>query len=198
MREALADDPENPRFVETLPKLGYRFMAPVDPVVELFVAAKPEQTTNQNEPLVEEEFFIPYPRFSRFAFLLIQVGYLAIYCCALYYIAELESGLAAAGFVPIRVTFPAALVTAMCGIAVRLYLITAVGWRHPAAGGNFHRLFPFLLLLDELWATSPLLAMKTLGPGMALAGVAGLAYLPFAQRTLVQAIYKKTNGTGTL
>jgi Tol biopolymer transport system component/DNA-binding winged helix-turn-helix (wHTH) protein len=29
LRQALADDPENPRFIETLPKRGYRFIAPV-------------------------------------------------------------------------------------------------------------------------------------------------------------------------
>lgn len=30
LREALSDSPENPRFVETLPRRGYRFMAPVE------------------------------------------------------------------------------------------------------------------------------------------------------------------------
>jgi TolB-like protein/DNA-binding winged helix-turn-helix (wHTH) protein len=29
LREALADDPDQPRYIETLPKLGYRFIAPV-------------------------------------------------------------------------------------------------------------------------------------------------------------------------
>src|ERR1043165_4251338 len=29
LRAALNDDPENPRFVETVPKKGYRFIAPV-------------------------------------------------------------------------------------------------------------------------------------------------------------------------
>lgn len=32
LRAALDDNPENPRFVETLPRLGYRFIAPVDRV----------------------------------------------------------------------------------------------------------------------------------------------------------------------
>ncbi len=30
LREALGDDPEHPRFIETLPRRGYRFIAPVD------------------------------------------------------------------------------------------------------------------------------------------------------------------------
>src|SRR5215467_9613719 len=32
VREALSDDPERPRFVETLPKLGYRFTATVEEI----------------------------------------------------------------------------------------------------------------------------------------------------------------------
>jgi hypothetical protein len=103
--------------------------------------------------------------------------------------SELDTALAAAGFVPVAFTFPAVLVIAMCGIAVRLYLLTAVGWRHPAAATRFQKLFPFLLAFDAIWAASPLLAISALGPGAALGGVAGLAYLPFAQRTLITSIY---------
>ena len=32
IREALADDPEAPRYVETLPRRGYRFIAPVESI----------------------------------------------------------------------------------------------------------------------------------------------------------------------
>lgn len=34
LREALGDDPDNPRFVETVPRRGYRFIAQVEQVVE--------------------------------------------------------------------------------------------------------------------------------------------------------------------
>ena len=95
-----------------------------------------------------------------------------------------------AGFIPVSITLPALLVIAMCGIALRLYLLSAVGWHHPAAGTKFLRLFPFVLTLDALWAACPLLVMPVLSPGFALAGVAGMAYLPFAQRTLIQSIYR--------
>ena len=30
LREALGDSADNPRFIETLPRRGYRFLAPVD------------------------------------------------------------------------------------------------------------------------------------------------------------------------
>jgi len=120
----------------------------------------------------------------------IQAGYLIIYCSALRYMPQLDDALAAAGFVPVWLTFPIVLVTAMCGIVVRLYLLSAVGWQHPDAGQKFHRLFPYLLVLDALWAASPLLAARALGTGIALAGVAGMAYLPFSQRTLINSIYR--------
>jgi DNA-binding winged helix-turn-helix (wHTH) protein/tetratricopeptide (TPR) repeat protein len=35
LRDALGDDANNPRFIETLPRLGYRFIAPVIPSTEL-------------------------------------------------------------------------------------------------------------------------------------------------------------------
>src|SRR6478752_2857763 len=38
VREALGDSAENPRFVETLPRRGYRFIAPVDAGVGLVPA----------------------------------------------------------------------------------------------------------------------------------------------------------------
>jgi len=183
IREALDDDSDSPKFIETLPKLGYRFTAPLQ---ETPATRKPDPETP-----ADEEFSIPYPRFSWSLFLLIQAAYLAMYCAALHYMSGLEAALARIGLVPVRITVPVVLVIAMCGIAVRLYLITAVGWRHPAAGRNFRLLFPFAFILDALWAVTPLLAIESLGTGPALACVAGMAYLPFAQRTLMQSVYKK-------
>lgn len=179
LREALGDDPDNPKFIETLPKLGYRFIAAV---VETGLPPQPQNDDNV------DDFSIPHPRLSRALFLLIQAGYLAMYCAALYYMPFLEGALASAGFVPVSITFPTVLIVAMCGIAVRLYLVTAVGWKHPGSGKAFQTLFPFILILDALWAASPLLAAQAIGTGVALAGVAGLAYLPFAQRTLIRSM----------
>ena len=79
----------------------------------------------------------------------------------------------------------------MCGIAVRIYLICAVGWRHPAAGHKFTLLFPILLVLDSIWAAAPLLLWRRIGYGLALMGVALLAYVPFGQRTLMRTIYPR-------
>jgi hypothetical protein len=193
VREALEDDPENPVFIETLPKLGYRFMAQVeelDPPKATEEPAHVVKPNSQHAATVAQGFSIPYPGVSRILFLLIQAAYIAIYCTALYQMSALESALTDAGFVPVKVTLPVVLVMAMCGVAVRLYLLSAVGWRHPAGKVKFLRLFPVVLALDALWAACPLLAVSVLSPGLALAAVAGMAYLPFAQRTLIQSIYR--------
>src|SRR5579864_7899159 len=39
VREALGDDADNPRFIETLPRRGYRFLAPVTPPPQAEVPA---------------------------------------------------------------------------------------------------------------------------------------------------------------
>jgi Tol biopolymer transport system component/DNA-binding winged helix-turn-helix (wHTH) protein len=53
LRAVLNDDPENPRFVETVPKKGYRFIAPVQSVRGTNGVAEPE-TETVAEPLVAE------------------------------------------------------------------------------------------------------------------------------------------------
>ena len=80
----------------------------------------------------------------------------------------------------------------MCGIAVRLYLLAAIGLDHHATGVKFEKLFSFVVVLDGLWAASPLLMARSFGIGLALACVAALAYLPFSQRTLVRRAYRVT------
>ncbi len=46
IREALDDDPESPHFVETVRRLGYRFIANVEPVTEVAVVDPPASPTN--------------------------------------------------------------------------------------------------------------------------------------------------------
>jgi TolB-like protein/Tfp pilus assembly protein PilF len=43
LRTALGDTAENPRFVETMPRRGYRFVAPIDDSVHAIAAAMPRQ-----------------------------------------------------------------------------------------------------------------------------------------------------------
>ena len=146
-------------------------------------------------PAPEPEFALPRS-LARSLLLVVQLGYLAMYCAALYYAESVEQTLVL--FIPVRLALPLLITSAMCGIAVRLYLLSAVGLDHPATGIKFRRLFPALLALDALWAASPLLLLPKLQSGLALAGVAGLAYLPFSQRTLIQSAYRgATSGIST-
>jgi len=215
IREALGDDPEKPRFIETLPRKGYRFIAPVEanpaangqsqaaattdcnaqgPVEANEVLVKSPTTKEELPSLVasapaETEFALPRGM-ARTLFLTTQVGYLAMYGSALYFGEDLERALLRVLMVSSAMTMPFVIVSAMCGIAVRLYLLSSVGLDHPAAGVRFRQLFPLLFALDIFWAASPLLLARKIGYGLALGCVAALAYLPFSQRTLVQSIYR--------
>ena len=228
IREALGEEPEQPRFIETLPRKGYRFIAAVkmissdgsarsaagQPPAAIPTDAVPADAANEasaprpeNGAAVttpsgstsmvarsinpEEEFLLPR-EWARGLFLLIQAGYFSIYCAALYKAESMEEVLGQVYRAPTAVLMPALLVLAMCGIAVRLYLLTSVGLDHPAAGEQYRKLFPLLFVMDSLWAVSPLLLVRKLGIGGALACVAALAYLPFAQRTLMQSSRKST------
>ncbi len=154
--------------------------------------AKPAASAPETEPISEEEFILPRP-WARALFLLIQTGYLAMYCAALYQSDALEGvlgrGLAAAATQMALLVY----VSAMCGIAVRLYLLSTVGLSHRAAGEQFRRLFPPLFVLDVLWAAAPLLLVREIGFGLALAAVAAMTYLPFAQRTLMQKVSPRSS-----
>jgi predicted Ser/Thr protein kinase len=123
------------------------------------------------------------------AFLLIQFGYLALYMAALGWgISEsnIEKNFVIAN--PDNL-IRFAVIAAMCGVATRVYLIAGVGWGHPDTGRKFLWLFPALVVFDGLiWGASPLLMWDKL-EWLSLFAVALLAYVPFAQRTLIRSIY---------
>ena len=127
---------------------------------------------------------------ARALLLVIQLGYVGIYGAVLHYADSVERTLEGVLLMPAWLALPLVIVLAVCGIAVRLYLLSAVGLDHRATGVKFRRLFPALLVLDALWAASSLLLVPKIHYGVALACVAGLAYLPFSQRTLIQSAYQ--------
>jgi len=139
-----------------------------------------ENNYTKSAPLTTSAEYALSVESARKLFLLIQFGFLAMYCTALYHAPTLERDIWTVRIV---------IVTAMTGIALRLFLISSVALAHTEAGRKFNRLFPFLLLLDGAWAASPLLASPPIRFGLALAAAAGLAYLPFSQRTLIHRIY---------
>jgi DNA-binding winged helix-turn-helix (wHTH) protein/tetratricopeptide (TPR) repeat protein len=63
VRDALNDDAETPRYVETLPRRGYRFMAPVTVVDSaISIPAKPLSQTLTEEPIAEAPVAASAPR----------------------------------------------------------------------------------------------------------------------------------------
>ena len=213
IREALAESPEQPRFVETLPRKGYRFIAAVETVGASGEWRKARAVVNPAAPAVassaaplhregaaapnsvpaiqHDDFLLP-PGTARNLFQLIQAGYVAIYCATLYKWESLQEVLNVVYRVPTSAAVPLVLVLAACGIAVRLYLLTSVGLKHPDAETKYLKIFPLLFVVDIFWAASPLLLVRKLGIGLALAGVATLAYLPFVQRILIRSSHGET------
>ncbi|MGA8742720.1 MAG: winged helix-turn-helix domain-containing protein [Terracidiphilus sp.] len=197
IREALGDTANSPRFVETLARRGYRFVAPVEtiadnvtpdsgslPQPEPSAAALESQSVFSRRILTSAD---ELPKTSHTVvlslFLLLQLMYLAFYVGALTNLAEIEellSPIAGATLV-----FDALIGTAVILIPVRAFVLCAVLFRAPGVRGKFLKMWPWLLIADVLWALSPFLLLHHINSGLALACMTLLVYSPFAQRSLM-------------
>ena len=202
VREALGDSASSPRYVETLARRGYRFIAPVQNNSQNAVAApvtpSDPPTTTPPGPIAAEaaspihpELEVPIPRrtITRGLFGLIQVMYLCFYLSALFllrYVLEIGDSF---GHPWAMVLAGGVLITAGVGIPLRLYLLSAVSFDYQRLGEKFRQMFPFILALDELWAIAPFLLIPQIGLGAAFAASAALLYLPFSERTLIRMAY---------
>jgi DNA-binding winged helix-turn-helix (wHTH) protein len=205
IREALSDSARNPRFIETLARRGYRFVAPVQQVAddEEPSAVLPPSPSEPHHVTVEEKVVPSEPESklaSRFLasphelpktshrtvqtlFVLLQLMYVSFYVGALANLAEIEDIFSA---LPKAVEATTLLiVTAALLIPVRAFLLSAVLFHAPAVREKILRIWPFLLPFDELWALSPFLLLHHINFGLALSCTAVLVYSPFAQRSLV-------------
>ena len=207
IREALGDTATNPRFVETLARRGYRFVAPVERIginenrlsalaesapsetpssVSTMQAAVPVATAASFlDRILASQHELPkasYPVVQTF-FVLLQLMYLGFYIGALANLAEIED---LVSVLP-RLTQAAdtVIVSAAILIPVRAFVLSAVLFRAPRADEKFLKIWPVLLPLDVLWALSPFLLLHHINFGLALACTALLVYSPFAQRSLV-------------
>jgi DNA-binding winged helix-turn-helix (wHTH) protein len=200
VRDVLGDTAANPRFLETLPKRGYRFIAPVQEVSEKPVANAGHDTTQgaavdadvatpvpavaPTPSSVDDQELPPVNRtLGRSLFLLIQVMYLCFYVVAL---ARVSEGVVGSWWLMIAI-----IVSAVIGIPMRLYLLTAVAFDYRKLGANFQRLWPAVLFFDLLWALAPFLLANRIGFGLAFGACAALLYVPFSQRTLVRMTYAR-------
>ncbi len=121
---------------------------------------------------------------------LIQLLYLVLYLFALWKLHRLEY--VVSQFLPGGAWLLVALIVlvAVVGIAVRLYVLTALAFDYRGLGEDFHRMFLLFLIVDEVWALSPLLVAYKIGMGLAIAATVALAFLPFSQRTLMRMGYR--------
>jgi cholera toxin transcriptional activator len=191
IREALGDKARNPRFIETLARRGYRFVAPVqridgngDAPVPAIPASPVEEAGLLDRILASpEELPKTSNRTVRTLFLLLQMMYLGFYVGALANLPEIEELFSALGKPTEALMI--LIVTAALLIPVRVFLISAVLFQAPGLRGKFLRMWPFVLPFDVLWSLSPFLLLHHMDVGVALACMAPLVYSPFAQRALV-------------
>ena len=66
LREALGDSAEDPRFIKTLPKRGYRFIADVEAVIDPIAGQKREEPTVDAQSLQAEPTVLAPPRIRGF------------------------------------------------------------------------------------------------------------------------------------
>jgi cholera toxin transcriptional activator len=187
LREVLGDSASSPRYIETLARRGYRFIAPVQNSVATPSAQNPPST-------LHPELEVPIPRrgLTRGLFALAQVMYLIFYVVALSRLHAIQ-GIADSFLPEWGATTLAAvvMVTAGVGIPLRCYLLSAVGFDYQRLGEKFQQMFPFILALDQIWAVAPFLLTQKIGLGAAFAASAGLLYVPFSERTLIRMAYVK-------
>ena len=222
LREALGDSASQPRHIETIPGKGYRYISSVElaqPAIR--TSPVPAATTQDDGPALPSDRGIPrrppsatddkekpmrtilaapheLPRAPRALvltlFLLTQAMYLAFYVGALANLDEIRGILADGQILSPAVMMTLLVASAVVAIPVRLFLSAAITFDFPQFPEKFRRLFPVLLILDLLWALSPFLLIHHVNVGLALAMVAALVYLPFAQRSLVL-MYARASST---
>ena len=206
LREALGDTAGNSRFVQTLARRGYRFVAPVEPIVP--GEGAPFSTSGFGQPQAPEKTAtdpsLPAPPEDRLfgrilaspeelpkvaypvvqtLFVLLQVMYLAFYVGALANLAEVQDLIST--LPRSTVAFVVLIVTAAILIPVRAFVLCAVLFHAPGIREKFLKIWPFLLVLDVLWSLSPFLLLHHMNFGLALACTTLLVYSPFAQRSLI-------------
>ncbi|MGB6724993.1 MAG: winged helix-turn-helix domain-containing protein [Terracidiphilus sp.] len=211
IREALGDTAGSPRFIETLARRGYRFIAPVERIAGSEILVASGRTTTAAEFKVESLPLDPAPaapasaepdgkaRFAILAseedlpkspyavvqtlYILFQVMYLGFYVGALGNLAEIQDLLSPLPHA--TAVFVTLITTAAILIPVRAFLICAVIFHPPGVRQKLLTVWPFVLAFDELWALSPFLLLHHIDFGLALACTTLLVYSPFAQRSLV-------------
>jgi cholera toxin transcriptional activator len=191
IREALGDPARNPRFIETLARRGYRFVAPVQPVPEISPTETEILQPIASAIVPEFHTYLATPqelphashRAVQTLFLLLQLMYLGFYVGALANLPEI--GEIFSVLPRPTATLTGLLITGALLIPVRAFVLSATAFHPPGIRAKLLKLWPFLLIADELWALAPFLLLHHINLGLALSCTALLAYSPFAQRSLI-------------
>ncbi|HTV81354.1 MAG TPA: winged helix-turn-helix domain-containing protein [Acidobacteriaceae bacterium] len=193
LRETLGDTASSPRFIETLARRGYRFIAPVETISAEASAPSTSPTPKEHSPdaqsttakILATPDQLPKisPSLAQTFFVLFQLMYVGFYVGALANLREIADLFAVLSRPTLALIV--LIVTAALLIPVRAFILAAVLLRAPAARRHFLHLWFVLLPLDELWALAPFLLLHHINVGLAIACTALLAWSPFAQRSLV-------------
>ena len=202
LRELLGDSASSPRYIETLARRGYRFIAPVQTEAHQATQHLTQTEPHPSAPIATDsvplhpDLEVPIPRRSltRGLFALTQVMYLCFYLAALFRLHAIQN--IADSFLPswaATALAAAVMITAGVGIPLRCYLISSVAFDYQRLGEKFQQMFPFVLALDQLWAAAPFLLIPKIGIGPAFAICAALHNLPFSERTLIRLAYVRAD-----
>jgi cholera toxin transcriptional activator len=206
LRESLGDSASSPRFIETLPRRGYRFLANVEAVQpEITEASDPSNaptgefpvaTIAASQPIVEGGSVLPSPHLHHHElpdippktattlFAMLQMMYVVFYVIALWRLDEAGWRMERYLGISARTVVITVMISAAVGLALRLYTLSQIAVRYRFLGRNFRRIFPIVLVVDFVWAFSPFFLIHLIGIGLAFAASAALVYSPFAQRVL--------------
>jgi cholera toxin transcriptional activator len=185
IREALGDKANNPRFVETVARRGYRFVAPVERMDAGGDAARDSEEMGFGGRFLASPEDLPRSSYAvvQTLFVLLQLMYVSFYVGALANLVEIDELLSVLPHA--NVVFRVMEASAAVLIAARAFVLCAAMFHAPGFREKFLKLWPFLLLVDVVWSLAPFLLLHHINVGMAVACTALLVYSPFAQRALV-------------
>ncbi|MFC2171864.1 serine/threonine protein kinase [Acidobacteriota bacterium] len=198
-------NPNVPETLETLivkmirrdPAQRYQTVkAPVAQLKELKRQMSDEDTLLERP--AEPEYFLNRT-VARILLFALQLLYIGMYFAALRYNQEMQAGFTfilgewladpIINYITVGV-----LLIALVGFAVRLYLISMIGFDHVLTGVRFRKAFPLFFVLDLLWALTPLALIQRYDLWWALPCIPPLVFLPFSQRTLIRSAYDTKTG----
>lgn len=196
VRDVLRDSANNPRFIETLPRRGYRFVGAISAPAALQSGLDTQPAASVSTG--KDELPKAPRHLARALLALIEIAYLVSYIAALHYLGWIRM-LAKFSFGPNQMFTIASIIVlwSAMGLPTRFYLCFALGFDYHLLGEKFRQLFPFLFFIDESWALMAIFLVPSIGLGFAFALFVAGVYSPFAQRTLIRMAYPEPKSVST-